>query len=109
MTRQQGAPLANPVDASTDETTDLSEDDAEPTSAQTSFSTDDFGEGLNGDPTKLKPAILWGASGLFIWFTAWFIGKRLDRKWTLYALGLLPFIVVLWSTFVNIDQALPSY
>jgi sortase A len=100
---------ANPVDAGTDETTDLSEDDAEPTSAQTSFSTDDFGEGLNGDPTKLKPAILWGASGLFIWFTAWFIGKRLDRKWTLYALGLLPFIVVLWSTFVNIDQALPSY
>ena len=91
------------------EAVDLSEAGAQLTSAQTPFSTDDFGEGLNGDPTKVKPAVLWAISGLFIWTAAWFMGSRLDRKWTLYAVGLLPFVVVLWSTFVNVDQALPSY
>jgi len=57
----------------------------------------------------VKPAVMWGISGLFIWITAWFMGNRLDRKWTLYAVGLVPFAIVLWSTFVNVDQALPSY
>jgi len=79
------------------------------TSAQTPFSTDDFGEGLNGDPTKVRPAIMWGISGLFVWLAAWFMGQRLDRKWTMYAVALAPFAFVLWSTFVNVDQALPSY
>jgi sortase A len=91
------------------EAVDLSETGAELTSVQTPFSTDDFGEGLNGDPTKVKPAVLWAISGLLIWTAAWFMGRRLDRKWTLYAVGLLPFVAVLWSTFVNVDQALPSY
>ena len=91
------------------EAVDLSQEDAELISAQTPLSTDDFGEGLNGAPTKVKPAMLWAVSGLFIWIAAWFMGNRLDRKWTLYAVGLFPFIVVLWSTFVNVDQALPSY
>ena len=92
-----------------DEQVDLSDEGAELTSAQTPLGTDDFGEGLNGDPTKVKPAVMWGISGLSIWVAAWFMGKRLDRKWTLYAVGLLPFAMVLWSTFVNVDQALPSY
>lgn len=70
---------------------------------------DDFGEGLDGDPTKVKPAIMWGLAGTSIWTAAWFVGKQVDRKWTLYAIGLLPFALVLWSTFVNVDQALPSY
>ena len=92
---------------SADEAVDLSVEGAELASTQTT--TDDFGEGLNGDPTKVQPAVMWGISGLFIWIAAWFMGQRLDRKWTLYAVGLIPFAVVLWSTFVNVDQALPSY
>jgi len=73
------------------------------------LSADDFGEGLNGDPEKVQPAILWGLAGLFIWAAAWFMGRELERKWTLYAIGLFPFLIALWSTFVNLDQALPSY
>ncbi len=88
---------------------DQAEEGAELASSQTPQTTDDFGEGLNGDSTKVKPAVMWGISGLFIWITAWFMGNRLDRKWTLYAVGLVPFAIVLWSTFVNVDQALPSY
>jgi len=84
--------------------------DAELTAAEGPLGDpNDFGEGLNGDPTKVRPAILWGVSGLFIWVAAWFSGKRFERKWTLYALAAAPFVLVLWSTFVNVDQALPSY
>ena len=86
-----------------------SADDIELTSDQTPFSDDDFGEGLNGDPTKIRPAVMWGLAGGAIWLAAWFIGQRLNRKWTLYLIGLVPFAPALWSCFVNIDQALPSY
>ncbi len=84
-------------------------DEVELTSAQTPFNDDDFGEGLNGDPTKIRPAVMWGLAGGAIWLAAWFIGQRLNRKWTLYLIGLVPFAPALWSCFVNIDQALPSY
>jgi len=100
-----------PAIADVEEDVAIDDSDFELTSAQTPFNTggQDFGEGLNGDPTKVRPAIMWGISGLFIWIAAWFMGKRLDRKWTLYAMGFVPFAFVLWSTFVNVDQALPSY
>ena len=52
---------------------------------------------------------MWGIAGIFIWICAWFMGKELERKWTLYAIAFVPFFVTLWSTFVNLDQALPSY
>jgi len=95
-------------DAAGDEVIDVTSS-VDLTASEVPLSTDDFGEGLNGDPTKVQPAIMWGIAGLFIWIAAWFMGKQFDRKWTLYAMGLLPFAFVLWSTFVNVDQALPSY
>ena len=113
-TGAEGATEAESADATeeavtVDATESVASDDIELTSAQTPFNTDDFGEGLNGDPTKVRPAVLWGIAGFFIWLAAWFMGQRLDRKWTMYAVAAAPFIVVLWSTFVNVDQALPSY
>ncbi len=103
-TADDGADASEP-----DEAVDLSDDNIELVSSQNPLSTDDFGEGLNGDPTKVKPAAMWGIAGLFVWLASWFVGKRTDRKWTLYAVGLAPFVLVLWSAFVNVDQALPSY
>ena len=70
------------------------------------FATDHFQHAV---ASKIRPAIMWGLAGLAIWMAAWFVGKRLDRKWTLYALSLAPFGLVLWACFVNVDQALPSY
>jgi len=97
-------------DGATDDSVDRSTDDIELTAAQGPLSeNDDFGEGLNGDRTKIRPAIMWGVAGGAIWLAAWFIGHRLNRKWTLYAFAVVPFLPVLWSVFVNIDQALPSY
>ncbi|MCB0997509.1 MAG: hypothetical protein KDB21_20590, partial [Acidimicrobiales bacterium] len=69
---------------------------------------DSFGEGLNGDSGAVLPSIVWALSAGMIWFTAWFVGRRW-RKWPSYALGILPFLVVLFVCFVHVDQALPSY
>jgi len=119
-TADAGADLAS-TDPSGDtaETADLAEqttadatgDDADTDLSATLVDESDegFGEGLNGDPTKVKPAIMWGLAGTSIWTAAWYVGKQFERKWTMYAIGLIPFALVLWSTFVNVDQALPSY
>ena len=98
-------------DAAAEQIEEFESDEVELTAGQTPFSSgeDDFGEGLNGDRTKIRPAIMWGLAGGSIWLAAWFIGRRLDRKWTLYLIGLVAFTPALWSCFVNIDQALPSY
>jgi sortase A len=69
---------------------------------------DDFGEGLNGDRSAIPPAVAWMAAALAVWLTAGFIGRR----WHIlpsYALALIPFLLLLFMSFVHIDQALPSY
>ena len=109
------AAAASAVDAddsgnSGGETAELTSENSELTVGETpSGEAEDFGEGLNGDRSKIKPAVMWGLAGGFIWLAAWFIGQRLNRKWTLYTVGLAPFALVLWACFVNVDQALPSY
>lgn len=100
----------NNAAASTAADVDVTVDNSELAQAQTPFgNADDFGEGLNGDPEKVQPAIMWGVAGFFIWVAAWFMGRELERKWTLYLIAFAPFLLALWSTFVNLDQALPSY
>ena len=69
---------------------------------------DSFGEGLDGDSDALIPAILWGLAALAIWFSALFAGHRW-RKLPAYALSALPFLVVLFMAFWQIDRILPSY
>lgn len=108
-----GASATEEVD--TDEAVDESEavgatDEIELTDGESAASeAEDFGEGLNGDRTKIRPAIMWAIAGGAVWLAAWFVGQRLNRKWTLYGVGIVVFVPVLWSCFVNIDQALPSY
>lgn len=69
---------------------------------------DDFGEGLNGDRSAILPAIMWGLAATAIAATAGFAARRW-RKLPSYAMGLVPFALVLFVCFVHIDQALPSY
>jgi len=91
------------------EPTEVNGEQAELTAAESPFDEEGFGEGLNGDPTRIRPAAMWGLAGGAIWLAAWFVGMRLGLKWTVYAIAVVPFGFVLWATFVNIDQALPSY
>ncbi len=71
-------------------------------------STDSFGEGLDGDSGGYAPAIMWGLAAAAIWFSAMFAAKRW-RRLPSYAISALPFCVVLFMAFWQIDRVLPSY
>ena len=47
-------------------------------------------------------------AALVLWFTAGFVGRRW-KLLTTHAIFLVPFLVLLWMSFVHIDQALPAY
>lgn len=70
--------------------------------------TDSFGEGLNGDSDAIPAAVAWGLAALAIWAAAWFVGTKW-RKLPMYGIALVPFLIVLFVSFVHVDQALPSY
>jgi sortase A len=67
-----------------------------------------FGNGLNGDSDAISPAVSWMIAALVLWFTAGFVGRRW-KLLTTHAIFLVPFLVLLWMSFVHIDQALPAY
>lgn len=69
---------------------------------------DDFGEGLSGDSDAVAPAITWALAAAAIWITGRFVGQRTLRV-PVYMVALIPFAAVLWTSFVFIDRALPSY
>lgn len=69
---------------------------------------DDFGEGLSGDREAIMPSITWALAAAAIWVSGRFIGGRTKRL-PVYAAAFVPFAAVLWTSFVFIDRALPSY
>ncbi|MGY6501299.1 MAG: class E sortase [Acidimicrobiales bacterium] len=69
---------------------------------------DDFGEGLDGDPDALVPAVLWGS--LFgLTLAAAVAAGRMWRRWPAYALSAPLLAWFLFTSFVHLDQYLPSY
>ena len=76
--------------------------------ASTQLESEGFGEGLGGDSSALLPAIMWGLAAAAIWLTAWFVGTRWKR-WPAYLIAAIPFLVVLFMSFVRVDEVLPAY
>lgn len=53
------------------------------------------------------PVILWGLLGLGIWLAFYLLG-RWWKQWPSYALGLVPFAVVLFVFYGHVERLLPS-
>lgn len=112
--------IDQPIDDGTDEAAadepaaadvdlvDLEDDDFEYLEDEDEI-TDDFGEGLGGDQGAILPSVTWGLAAGNVWLAAWFVGKRFKKKWWFYAIGFVPFFLLLWFCFVHIDEALPAY
>ncbi|MFV2039935.1 MAG: class E sortase, partial [Acidimicrobiales bacterium] len=81
---------------------------AQSAALQGSRETEGFGQGLSGDRSAIFPAVMWALAATAIAFAAGFIGRRW-KKWPTYALSFAPFAIVVFFSFVQIDQALPSY
>ena len=62
---------------------------------------------LSGERISRWPAVYWGALSAAIWVAAWALGRRW-RRWPAYALGVVPFVIVLFLFFENISRLLPA-
>jgi sortase A len=68
---------------------------------------DSFSGGWFDDTSAILPTILWGLVLAGVAVGSWFIGKRANRLWVCYAVGAVPFVVVLYFFFENINRLLP--
>ncbi len=75
--------------------------------APPSTAGDSFSGGWFDDSSAILPSILWGLALVGVSLGAWFIGKRANRLWVCYAAGVVPFVVVLYFFFENINRLLP--
>ncbi|MFT7476062.1 MAG: sortase A [Verrucomicrobiales bacterium] len=91
-----------------------SSDDDEPDEISTSdenpgFVGDDVSldEGLNGDKSALRPAILWGLAAIAVYLAFKELAGRW-RRWPAIAIGLAPVVILMGLSFENIDRFLPA-
>lgn len=64
-------------------------------------------EGLNGDKSALRPALLWGLAAMAV-YTGFKELSRRWRRWPAIALGLIPVVVLMSLSFEKIDRYLPA-
>ena len=77
---------------------------AEPVDAGLEVSLD---EGLNGDKSALRPAILWGALAVVMYIFFKELASRWKR-WPALAMGIVPVVVLMALSFEKIDRYLPA-
>ena len=75
--------------------------------APPSTAGDSFSGGWFDDTSAILPSILWGLALAAVSVGAWFAGKKANRLWVCYAAGAVPFVVVLYFFFENINRLLP--
>lgn len=66
----------------------------------------EIGGSLDGSSAALFPALLWGLSTASTAAVIWLAGRRW-RRWPAYALGVVPFLIVLFVFFENLNRLLP--
>ncbi len=81
------------------------EDEASPTTA--AIDEVSLDEGLNGDKSALRPALLWGALAIVVYV----FFKELARRWRFWpslALGIVPVVILMGLSFEKLDRYLPA-
>jgi sortase A len=63
--------------------------------------------GLDGEGSSAWPAVWFALACAAVWVLAWLVGRRW-RKWPSYAIGTLPFLVLLFFFFENFARLLPA-
>ena len=100
-------PTEDTGDSDTDEAVAAGSDFTEDNS-RTVVTAEDLDEGLGWDYSALQPAVLWMIAALVVWFVVGMVAKAW-RKWPTYALGIVPFAILLFTSFEQIDRLLPAY
>jgi sortase A len=80
---------------------------AAPTTTLADGTTDAFSQGWFADSSAIWQSILWGLALVGVSLGAYLIGKRFRRLWVSFLVGAVPFVVVLYFFFENVNRLLP--
>ena len=71
-------------------------------------SSDGFNQGWFADGGAWPHVAAWGVGLLLIWIAAYKLAKRFRRLWLGILVGVLPFVVLLYFFYENINRLLPA-
>jgi sortase A len=66
-----------------------------------------FTQGWFSDKNAIPQVVLWGVICGLIALGAWFLGRKLHRKFVGYLIGVLPFLFTLYFFYENVNRLLP--
>lgn len=89
-------------DAAAESTDVARDDDGEPTGA------DVFGSGWFSDEDAFLAVGLWGLVLTAIALASWAISRRVGRNWVGGLLGIVPFLIVLYLFYEDVNRLLPA-
>lgn len=108
----QETTVVAPVDTSAGET--VTTVDAGPTTtiattpvAENTITEDGLSGGWFDDSAAIPHAIMWGLALLAVGIGAYFVGKASKRLYVSFLVGFIPFVVVLYFFFENVNRLLP--
>jgi sortase A len=70
--------------------------------------TDAFSSGWFDDGSAIPHVLVWGLLLVVVCLGAFRVGKKANRLWVSIAVGAVPFLVVLYFFFENVNRLLPS-
>jgi sortase A len=76
--------------------------------AKGSAANDAFASGWFDDGSAIPHVLLWGVLLGAVCLVAFRIGRRMNRLWMCFVVGAVPFLVMLYFFFENINRLLPS-
>jgi sortase A len=69
---------------------------------------DAFSSGWFDDTQAIGQSIWWGLSLIAVSIGSWFSGRAAKRLYVVFGVGLVPFLVVLYFFFENVNRLLPA-
>ncbi len=99
---------ADPTDPDAPAQDDSAESESDEEVALQNPVAEDLDEGLGWDYSALPDAIGWAVAALSVWALAAILSRRL-LKWPTYAVAFVPFAILMFRSFEQIDRVLPAY
>ncbi len=100
------APVATSAAADTT-VEDTAVDDTVPAGSQATATPDAFTDGWFSDTSAIPPSIMWGLILAGVAYGIFWLSHKVRRYWVGVLAGFIPFVVVLYFFYENINRLLP--